>query len=109
HSPIFDYSHCRYFPYTFTPVAIAKIQLVWALAGLRLLPEINRRRARFVDAQNHLQKPIFAASAAYLIVEADAGDLPKYLRRKPSYACPEDPGRSARPELVIVHNPGGFR
>ena len=109
HSPIFDYSHCRYFPYTFTPVAIAKIQLVWALAGLRLLPEINRRRARFVDAQNHLQKPIFAASAAYLIVEENAGDLPKYLRRKPSYACPEDPGRSARPELVIVHNPGGFR
>lgn len=109
HPPTFDYSYCRYFPYTFTPVAIAKIQIVWALAGLRLLPEINRRRARFVEAQHNLQKPIFAASAAYLIAGGNPGDLPAGLRRKPSYASPDDPDRSERPELVIVHNPGGFR
>jgi len=102
----FDHSYCEQFPYTFDNFDLSKLQLATALAGCTFLSSFHAKKMQFIRANEKLiLKTKHFMTAPYLILNKRTS--PHNLNRiKNSYSIPNDPTKSVRPDLIIVHNKG---
>jgi hypothetical protein len=103
----FEYSYCADFPYTLERRQPAKLQLILALIGLGNLAELHRTKAAQLRNLPVERRPRYLETSPYVVCNRLAlAEIPRRRKIKGSYAIHREPGVSARPELLIVHNKG---
>ena len=103
----FEYSFCREFPYTLAPYRLTRLQLMIALFELDRLVQRNRHRQSTLSENRACFREMpFGDTSPYLIGAGNPAALPADLPRKKSYALPDQPQESLRPDLLIFHNFG---
>lgn len=102
-----DYSYCASFPNELTPFIPDRLQLAFALAGLKT--DEQRREQRLSPDSPAVLATRFASESPYLVIRSDTGSSdPREFRRrqKPTYAMEGKPNESRKPHMRVVHNKG---
>lgn len=100
----FEHSRAERFPYAFEPRGASSLQLALGAIGLHSMPSwMARRRAAWARGEVRALTLPFAATAPFVV--ALPGDRGVHRRKRP-YATADDPARSLRPELTLLHNKG---
>lgn len=100
----YEHSQARRFPYGFDVTGASRLQLALGADGLELLPRWQARRRAAASSSRLVPLALPHAAVAPFVVAAPGGC--QLQRRKRPYACFDDPARSLRPGLVVVHNKG---
>jgi hypothetical protein len=102
-----DYSYCASFPNEFHPYRPNRLQLAYALAGLKT--DSIRREKRLPSNSSAVLQTKHVGESPYLVIQSPHGvSGTRILRRrqKPTYAMEGLPNESKRPGLRVVHNKG---
>ncbi len=102
----FEFTVAKNFPYQLIDFQLSKLQIAFALLGIKKLPSYKKRQASFLKANKgrYLELP-HVSTASHLIWIANKP--PHGMQFKPSYALHDKKEISEKPELAIISN-GGF-
>jgi hypothetical protein len=102
----FEYSTGVGFPYELERFPAQRLQLAFALAGLRDLERFQLKQGEWWASHGKACAPTpYGSSAPYVLILSEE-NVGENRRRKAPYACPGRPEESLRPNQRIVHNKG---
>ena len=105
----YEYGYCKAFPFLFEPFIMAKIQAVLGVIGLLNLARFQKAKALFLrEHGSYIVKTPHYQTSPFLMATHEFRLHASSRRFKPSYALPNRPEVSLRPDLLIVHNKGFY-